>query len=150
MMVHANIFCHFPLRRGARGAGWSFSNNLDSRRCATHCLLCFAASCLVFLVSYVLHLACARDCIELLERKKEQQDKAKIYYAEHYVTNYVNDETQLNANGNGKIISLISVRENGDFISPRTMQHTSGVIHHQMNYPEFDFHSFRHTCHYVS
>ena len=25
------------------------------------------------------------------------------------------------------------------------MQHTSSVIHKQLNFPEFDFHSFRHT-----
>jgi len=40
---------------------------------------------------------------------------------------------------------LINVRENGEFIIPRTMQHTSGVIHNKLNYPEFDFHSLRNT-----
>ena len=25
------------------------------------------------------------------------------------------------------------------------MQHTSSIIHHQLGYPEFDFHSLRHT-----
>ena len=33
----------------------------------------------------------------------------------------------------------------GEFITPRTMQHTSSVIHHAMGYKEFDFHSLRHT-----
>lgn len=42
-------------------------------------------------------------------------------------------------------IHLIHVRNNGTFISPRTLKHTSSVIHHQLNFPEFDFHSLRHT-----
>ena len=40
---------------------------------------------------------------------------------------------------------MVNIRENGQFIIPRTMQHTSGIIHYKMNYPEFDFHSLRHT-----
>ena len=42
-------------------------------------------------------------------------------------------------------IQPLLVRENGEYIAPRTMQHTSSVIHHKMNFPEFDFHSLRHT-----
>lgn len=46
----------------------------------------------------------------------------------------------------GKIeIDFVCVRENGEYISSRTMQHTSNVIHHQLDFPEFDFHSLRHT-----
>lgn len=37
----------------------------------------------------------------------------------------------------------MNVRENGSFIQPRCMQHASRVIH--KTYPEFDFHSLRHT-----
>ena len=39
----------------------------------------------------------------------------------------------------------MGVRRDGEFITPRTMQHTSSVIHHAMGYKEFDFHSLRHT-----
>lgn len=42
-------------------------------------------------------------------------------------------------------IDFVCVRENGEYISSRTMQHTSNVIHHQLDFPEFDFHSLRHT-----
>jgi len=62
-----------------------------------------------------------------------------------FSNNYTNENRQLNINGEGELVLLINIRENGEFIIPRTMQHTSGVIHHKLNYPEFSFHSFRHT-----
>lgn len=39
---------------------------------------------------------------------------------------------------------MIAVRENGEFVIPRSMRHTSSIIHHKLNYPEFDFHSLCH------
>lgn len=39
---------------------------------------------------------------------------------------------------------MIAIRENGAFIIPRSMQHTSRVVHKELHYPEFDFHSLRH------
>ena len=86
-----------------------------------------------------------KDCMGLLEREKEVQRKSKEYYGEHYTLLYENEDRQLIPNGKGKPINLINVRENGEFIVPRTMQHTSGIIHYQMNYPDFTFHSLRHT-----
>lgn len=79
--------------------------------------------------------------MDLLKREKEWQIRAE----EHYTHLYVNEKRQLNTAGHGEEIHLIAVRENGNFIIPRTMQHTSSVIHHELNYPEFDFHSLRHT-----
>jgi len=84
-------------------------------------------------------------CMDLLRREKGRQAKAKNYYAEHHTRNYVDDENQLNTAGAGREVSLVCVRENGEFIIPRSMQHTSGVIHYQMDYMDFDFHSLRHT-----
>lgn len=40
---------------------------------------------------------------------------------------------------------MIMVRPDGNLIAPRIMQHASGVIHQQLHFPEFDFHSLRHT-----
>ena len=85
------------------------------------------------------------ECIKLLKRENDRQVKAKDYYGEFYTNNFVNENRQLNTSGDGEPVSLINIRENGEFIIPRTMQHTSGIIHHKMNYPEFDFHSLRHT-----
>ena len=85
------------------------------------------------------------ECMELLQREKFRQDKAKLYYKEFYTYYHANDDRVLNTDGDGKQISLIMVREDGKFIYPRTMQWTSEVIHYKLDYMEFDFHSLRHT-----
>jgi len=85
------------------------------------------------------------ECMALLNRERERQSKSQAYYADLYTVNYVNEQRQLNTRGDGEPVLMINVRENGEFIVPRTMQHTSGIIHHKLNYPEFDFHSLRHT-----
>jgi len=85
------------------------------------------------------------DCMDLLRREKERQDKARAYYVQHYTINYMDEQRQINAVGEGIPVALICVRENGEFITPRNMQHASGVVHYQMNFMDFDFHSLRHT-----
>ena len=79
---------------------------------------------------------------DLLSELKEKQNKAKEYYAEEYTTIYSNDNDGININC-GEIVNFINIYENGGFIQPRTMQHTSTVIH--QFYPAFNFHSLRHT-----
>jgi site-specific recombinase XerD len=44
-----------------------------------------------------------------------------------------------------KEVNFVCRRENGEYISLRTMQYTTHIIHEQLNLPEFDFHSLRHT-----
>ena len=44
-----------------------------------------------------------------------------------------------------KEIDFVLVRENGSYITPRTMQHVSRVIHNDLNVEDFDFRSLRHT-----
>ena len=85
------------------------------------------------------------DCLDLLRREKARQEKAREYYAEHYTKVFIDGDNRLNTVGEGKLTSLICVRENGEFIIPRSMQHTSSVVHYEMKYPDFDFHSLRHT-----
>lgn len=47
---------------------------------------------------------------------------------------------------NGEEVFLGNILEfHNTLISPRTMQHTSNIIHHEFGYPDFTFHSFRHT-----
>jgi len=86
-----------------------------------------------------------KDYMALLTREKERQKKAKIYFENDYVKLYMNQQKQLNTDEDGNLIQLINVRENGEFIIPRSMQHTSSILHHKMDFPDFDFHSFRHT-----
>lgn len=91
-------------------------------------------------------IAIDNELTELLKRTKDKQERAKVFYADMYIHNYESDHTRiLNTNGNGNEINLVIVRDSGEFIQPRTMQHTSNIIHSKLDYPEFDFHSLRHT-----
>ncbi|MFT3951751.1 MAG: tyrosine-type recombinase/integrase [Oscillospiraceae bacterium] len=86
-----------------------------------------------------------QELMDLLKRERERQERARQYYAEHYTVYYEDEKRLLNTAANGKQIDFVAVRENGTLITPRTMLHTSSVIHHKMEYPEFDFHSLRYT-----
>lgn len=105
------------------------------------------------------------ELLEILRAKKEQQDKDRAYYGEHYSRyfskfpvrfgeipstekyNPVSDEAGENE------IMFVMVRDChtigngscGSYITARTMQHTSRVIHHDLGFKEFDYHSLRHT-----
>lgn len=85
---------------------------------------------------------------ELLQREHQRQDTAKDYYKEFYTNVYVNNGY---LDSCGTLINLITVRENGTYIQPRTMQHVMRVIHGKANKTDtaiseqFDFHSLRHT-----
>lgn len=98
------------------------------------------------------------ELTELLLREKARQIKAKDVYGIFY-TNYYSDaplqftgkkpETFLSVNRissdeSGFPIHLVCIRENGTFITPRTMQHTSRIIKKEI-FKDFDFHSLRHT-----
>lgn len=85
------------------------------------------------------------ELCDILKREYEKQQRARMFYESDYTNLYVSDEKELNTIGNGEIIHLVSLRQNGAYIVPRTMQHTSSIIHHEMGYKAFTFHSFRHT-----
>ena len=86
------------------------------------------------------------DFVELLLREKRQQEKDRAYYDEQYFRYYEDDKGRISRNPEaGQEVHFVGVRRDGEFIAPRTMQHTSSVIHHDMGYKEFDFHSLRHT-----
>lgn len=97
---------------------------------------------------------------DILKKEKSKQDKAKAYYDEHYRRYYCNQKLSFG----GKIpdfmpmpinkiqeeptnfeVDFITRREDGSYITERTTQHTSYVIHHQLNFPDYDNHSWRHT-----
>ena len=86
------------------------------------------------------------ELTDLLKRTKNRSERAKVFYDDMYIQIYESEYTRmLNTEGNGNIINLVLVRDSGEFIQPRTMQHTSNIIHTKLDYPEFDFHSLRHT-----
>ncbi len=80
----------------------------------------------------------------LLIREKANQVRAKEYYAEHYTKLYVNDNKQLNIS-KGEPISMVNSRPDGTYIQPRVTQHLGRVVHYQLGFKDFDYHSLRHT-----
>lgn len=71
--------------------------------------------------------------LELLKREKWRQDRAAEYYAEKYTHLYEADNSrELNTESKGQEIFPVCRRENGEYIQPRIMQHTSMIIHTQL------------------
>lgn len=94
------------------------------------------------------------ETLVVLARLKKQQEQNKEEYAEFYHHYFETPERTvpedqephiLNTNGIGNEIFLLNVNPDGSYVRPRTMQHTSHVIHTELALPEFDFHSLRHT-----
>lgn len=85
--------------------------------------------------------------LKILKNEKETQErKVKAYLDTEYTFYYEEKGTRIiSTNDKGKKINFVCKREDGTYIQPRTMQHTSSVIHNQLGFPEFDFHSLRHT-----
>ncbi|MDY3747140.1 MAG: site-specific integrase [Lachnospiraceae bacterium] len=84
------------------------------------------------------------DLLALLKAEREKQMRMQQAYDCFYTHYYENEFHILNTSGNGREIQLVCVRDNGEYINPRTMQYTSKIIHEQ-GYKDFDFHSLRHT-----
>lgn len=85
--------------------------------------------------------------LKILKNEKDTQErKAKAYLDTEYTFYYEEKGTRIiSTNDKGKKINFVCKREDGTYIQPRTIQHTSSVIHNQLGFPEFDFHSLRHT-----
>lgn len=80
--------------------------------------------------------------LNLLNELRAEQAANKEFYDEFYTTLHYNEQDGITTSS-GEVIDFINVYENGGFIQPRTMQHTSTVIHEFC--PIFNFHSLRHT-----
>ena len=102
------------------------------------------------------------DTVELLKREKEKQTRAEEYYGSfNHFTRYYSEEplifdgvvpdippspiNKISTTESENVITFICRREDGTYISPRTLQHTSNIIHKQLDFKEFDYHSLRHT-----
>ena len=98
------------------------------------------------------------ELTEILSRERDRQDKAKVYYDKRYQKYFVSNELSFNGKAplytisinrikndeSGFPIHFVCVREDGSYITPRTMQHTSMIIRKEI-FNDFDFHSLRHT-----
>ena len=99
------------------------------------------------------------DLANILQKEKQKQNRAREYYAEYYNRYYATEELYYNGKSPKHIdpmnkiatdvtsneIHFVCRREDGSYISPRTTQHISSIIHKQLNFPEYDTHSLRHT-----
>ena len=95
--------------------------------------------------------------LEALKREHQKQLKAKDYYDEYYNQYYCDDKMIFKKSDDVLPINRISQeetinkvdficrREDGSYVSPRTTQHISHIIHTQLNFPQYDTHSLRHT-----
>lgn len=94
----------------------------------------------------------------LLKREKDKQESMQVGYGEYYVrycSRYplqfklmANEkgvpDNPVTENGDGTEVNFVCRRECGSYINPRTLQHTTRVIHKDIS-REFNFHSLRHT-----
>ena len=85
------------------------------------------------------------ELFNLLSVEKENQDNARAYFGDRYTRYYSTERKEITNNPTEREIRFVFVREDGTYITPRTMQHTSRIIHHNLNIKDFDYHSLRHT-----
>lgn len=85
------------------------------------------------------------ELAELLIREKERQMLNEQMYADRYIHYHADNAGAIRIGSGENEIKFVNVRFDGEFISPRTMQHTSRIIHEKIGFKEFDFHSLRHT-----
>ena len=85
------------------------------------------------------------ELYSLLSEEKERQKRAKNYLEDRFARYFVNDKNEITREKTGKEIRFVCIRDDGSYITPRTMQHTSRIIHYDLNIRDFDYHSLRHT-----
>ena len=85
------------------------------------------------------------ELYQILSMEKTKQDKAKAYFGDRYTVYYETERREITEQCTPKEIRFVFVREDGTYITPRTMQHTSRIIHYDLNIRDFDYHSLRHT-----
>lgn len=85
------------------------------------------------------------ELYSLLYSEKEKQDKARIYFGERFTRYYETAKHEVQQQETSQEIHFVCIREDGTYITPRTMQYTSHIIHNDLNIKDFDYHSLRHT-----
>ena len=90
-------------------------------------------------------LEMADELYQLLFAEKVKQDNARKYFDNRFTHYFENEHREITQEPTEKEINFICIREDGSYITPRTMQHTSRIIHLDLNIRDFDYHSLRHT-----
>lgn len=84
------------------------------------------------------------ETVKALKEKYERQEKSKVFLGDRRIINYADSKGNINQKF-GTELKLINLRDDGSYIQPRTMQHASRIIHYKLGYPNFTYHSLRHT-----
>ena len=76
----------------------------------------------------------------------DRQERAEVFYAEYYTHLYENSQRQIvtEQEEGCREIHMLSVRENGTYVQPRVMAHCGRVIHYELGFKNYDYHSLRH------
>ena len=85
------------------------------------------------------------ELYHLLSAEKAKQDNARAYFGDRFARYYETERREITQEPTTKEIYFVCIREDGTYITPRTMQHTSRIIHLDLNIRDFDYHSLRHT-----
>ena len=85
------------------------------------------------------------ELLELLRRTKMKQEKDREEYAEYYQRLWLTDTNQLSENETAREVFFINVRENGTYIQPRILMHEGRVVHYELGFKDYDYHTLRHT-----
>lgn len=85
------------------------------------------------------------ELLRLLYSEKTKQDNARNYFGNRHARYYETERREITQQPTAKEIHFVCVREDGTYITPRTMQHTSHIIHNDLKIKDFDYHSLRHT-----
>lgn len=96
---------------------------------------------------------------ELKEEYNKQIENQKLYeeyytyYHCDYPLSFIGSKPDYNVFPINKIckgisdnnVNFVCRRENGEYVNARITQHISFIVHKELNFPEFDIHSLRHT-----
>lgn len=85
-----------------------------------------------------------KECLALLKRTKIRQSQDRLRRGKNYVQNYVTKDNIVNVDA-GEPINLVNTRTTGYYCTPSTVRYASQIIREELHYPEFTFHSMRHT-----
>ena len=85
------------------------------------------------------------ELYHLLLAEQAKQDNARAYFGDRFARYYETERREITQEPTAKELRFVCIRENGTYITPRTMQHTSRIIHNDLNIRDFDYHSLRHT-----
>ena len=85
------------------------------------------------------------ELYHLLSAEKVKQDNARAYFGDRFARYYETERREITQEPTAKEICFVCIREDGTYITPRTMQHTSRIIHLDLNIRDFDYHSLHHT-----